>query len=446
MEDFSTHIEKLITMMIPFIIMGNSGLSYYLLPLMYICPLICKWITKKFSVYVSSEYNYTVYEYDDTVCINRQTRNKQFMDVGYLICKHDLLQDIKSIECKSYTDDIGNVIYSEQNSTAYNIIPCTTPSKETQMNFVHENINVDIIMGIYENKSEKQNIDFYKITAKNSNMIKKFVKYLSQIEIERAMSIKKEPNYLYYYYSEKQGGFVSNNINVTKTFDNIFLDEKIKTKLIHNIEYFINNKKQYDALGIQRKIGYLLYGVPGNGKTSIAIAIARSYNKNIFKVDMSVTRETFFNQIQRIPKGSVVLMEDIDTFSVTHERSMLNDNSDKNDPLKMALTLGNILEVLDGYYYLNECIIIMTTNHVEKLDSALIRPGRIDHKLELSNISKEQIVQIIKYFYGKNIKSSTLNKLNINVSVSELINTIIIPNLGNYDCTIDYLLNGNNQM
>jgi len=89
---------------------------------------------------------------------------------------------------------------------------------------------------------------------------------------------------------------------------------------------------------------------------------------------------------------------------------------------------------------LSECIVIMTTNHIEKLDPAFIRPGRVDHKLELGNVSKEQIVQIIKYFYGRTVSSSLLDKIyNVDISTSELINTIILSHLDDYDYVINYL-------
>lgn len=97
------------------------------------------------------------------------------------------------------------------------------------------------------------------------------------------------------------------------------------------------------------------------------------------------------------------------------------------------------LEVLDGYCYFNECMVFMTTNHIDKLDSALIRPGRMDHKIEFENANKEQIIQIIKYFYNKDISKKTLKHMTMSISVSELINTIIIPHLDDYRYVIDFL-------
>ena len=88
---------------------------------------------------------------------------------------------------------------------------------------------------------------------------------------------------------------------------------------------------------------------------------------------------------------------------------------------------------------MNECIVIMTTNYVDKLDNALIRSGRMDHKINFANVNNDQITQIIKYYCNENVNPDLIKQ--INISVSELINTIIIPNLNNYSYIHNYLFN-----
>ena len=110
--------------------------------------------------------------------------------------------------------------------------------------------------------------------------------------------------------------------------------------------------------------------------------------------------------------------------------------------------MQDILEVLDGYYYLSECIVIVTTNHIEKLDPAFIRYGRIDHKCELENLSHQQLSQVMKYYFDTAINKKMLNKIffKLDISVSELINSIIIPNLNNYNNVIKLLLQHQSQL
>ena len=95
------------------------------------------------------------------------------------------------------------------------------------------------------------------------------------------------------------------------------------------------------------------------------------------------------------------------------QTSMLQKRMKPNRKTPDKLSLGDILEVLDGYCFLQNCIIIMTTNFIDKLDCALIRSGRMDHKIQLENVSKEQITQIISYFYKKDIDIKSIRDIDI---------------------------------
>ena len=98
----------------------------------------------------------------------------------------------------------------------------------------------------------------------------------------------------------------------------------------------------------------------------------------------------------------------------------VNRETNVKDVLELSISLKDLLEVFDGYNYLKNCIIIMTTNNIEKLDPALIRPGRIDHKIEFTHATSEQISEILALC---DIKT----KINKKITTSELINNIIAP-------------------
>ena len=61
--------------------------------------------------------------------------------------------------------------------------------------------------------------------------------------------------------------------------------------------------------------------------------------------------------------------------------------------------LDSLLAILDGYNYFDDTIIIMTTNHIDKIDSAVIRPGRIDHRVEYTYVDRDQLTDIFRVFY-----------------------------------------------
>ena len=202
----------------------------------------------------------------------------------------------------------------------------------------------------------------------------------------------------------------------------------------------------YKKIGMTQRLGFLFYGIPGSGKTSIIFAIANHYNKQIYNINLKLSRVKFFKQIISIPENSIVIFNDLDTIKVTNKRN-IEDNTDTKNKKKDkdnendndCIILADLLEILDGYAYLDKCIIIMTTNHIEKLDEALIRPGRIDHKIEFTYATNNQINQILKYYY-KNYGTNSHNFTKTNINISYLINTVILPNLDDVDVVLDYLL------
>lgn len=94
-----------------------------------------------------------------------------------------------------------------------------------------------------------------------------------------------------------------------------------------------------------------------------------------------------------------------------------------------------LLEVLDGYLYLNGCIIVMTTNHINHLDPALIRPGRMDEHFEFGYLETNQAKNIVEFFYPNEwISWGTFNiPKDTKLTTSYLINTMILPNRRNFN-------------
>ena len=123
-------------------------------------------------------------------------------------------------------------------------------------------------------------------------------------------------------------------------------------------------------MGIPYKRSYLFYGPPGTGKSSLAQAVPREIMFSICFVNCSDRINDFnFNKLlNTAPKQSIILVEDVD--SIFSERK----NADHNN----QLTFSGFLNAIDGVRSQEGRIIIMTTNYKERLDPALLRPGRVD--------------------------------------------------------------------
>ncbi|KAI1649430.1 BCS1 N terminal-domain-containing protein [Daldinia loculata] len=183
----------------------------------------------------------------------------------------------------------------------------------------------------------------------------------------------------------------------SRPFSTVILNEKTKQNLIDDVTDYLHPATQrwYANRGIPYRRGYLLYGPPGTGKSSLSLALAGFFKMRIYIVSLSsitANEESLASLFAELPRRCVVLLEDIDTAGLTHTREE-NQNQSKDDSDDMVpgqLTTGNtntnngrlslsgLLNILDGVASQEGRVLIMTTNHLEKLDKALIRPGRVD--------------------------------------------------------------------
>lgn len=184
---------------------------------------------------------------------------------------------------------------------------------------------------------------------------------------------------------------------VIKSFDQLFFKEK--EQIISILKTFKENFNRYFELGVPYKTGFLFFGPGGTGKSSTATAIANYLNYPIYCLNLSAIEKDsqLIRAISSIPSKSILLLEDIDRF--------LPANCDK-----AKFNLGTLLNCIDGNSSLNNCVIIMTTNHINNIDPVLIRSGRIDHKIEISYPEKENVEQMLSKFFKQDVKLNNFNK------------------------------------
>lgn len=185
------------------------------------------------------------------------------------------------------------------------------------------------------------------------------------------------------------------NLEHPSTFETIALEPSLKKTIKDDLDRFLTRKDFYRRVGKAWKRGYLLYGPPGTGKSSLIAAIANYLKFDIYDLDFSnIRRDSDLRRLLLSTKNrSILVIEDIDCSlnlpETTGNRTnhLANDRSRDHD----QITLGGLLNFIDGLWSScgDERVIIFTTNHKEKLDPALLRPGRMDMHIHLSYLTSE---------------------------------------------------------
>ncbi|GHV86570.1 hypothetical protein AGMMS50230_21780 [Spirochaetia bacterium] len=194
--------------------------------------------------------------------------------------------------------------------------------------------------------------------------------------------------------------------------ESVFIPHKNKDKLFRALDDFISRRDWYKEKNIPHQLGILLYGPPGTGKTSIIKAVAAYLDRNICFLRASEL-DKLQNAVIDLPSDAILVIEDIDSNNLVLDREAANNEQkilvqsqgagSRSSDIKAPLNLSDVLNIFDGLLASPNRILVMTTNHIEKLDPALIRPGRTDIKLEIGHITPETFSDFIRYFYDYRI-------------------------------------------
>ncbi|BBI90452.1 AAA-type ATPase [Tenacibaculum phage PTm1] len=176
-----------------------------------------------------------------------------------------------------------------------------------------------------------------------------------------------------------------------KTLDKIVSNKK--DSILEDMKKFIDSEQWYVDRGIFYKRGYMFYGKAGTGKTALALAIALELKRPIYCLNPAGLNDNDLKRLyRRMDKDAILLFEDVD--------AVFNKDRDKQDK-KIKFNFSTLLNCIDGTFYKHGLITIFTTNHIERLDDALKRKGRMDVKEEINPPSTENILEYLDIFYGK---------------------------------------------
>jgi len=176
----------------------------------------------------------------------------------------------------------------------------------------------------------------------------------------------------------------------------VVLDDGVAEHVVHDVREFVGSSKWYIDRGIPYRRGYLMHGPPGCGKSSFVAALAGELGYDICILNLSdagLTDDRLAHALSTTPPSSLVLLEDVDAAFV---------HRDPKDRRSSHVTFSGLLNALDGVAAGEERILFMTTNHLERLDPALIRPGRVDVIHQIGHASPSQCRRMfLKFFPGR---------------------------------------------
>lgn len=352
-----------------------------------------------------------------------------------------------------YCDEYSN------NKEAENVIVYKT------LKILHINKMYILLCNKYDRNKRYDNPKVYDVliivSKKSDPIVAKEIENLMNIVIlltQQVNDIKKinDNNIISYKYDS--GKWLNYSLE-KRTIDTIYLPNKLLYNILYEFESFLDKRKLYETFQIYYKKGLLFYGPPGTGKTSLVRALAYHFKIPLYIIninDKKVNDDNLVDILNTLPGNDeykIVLYEDIDSAFSDKEVMMIENKSiivekevkpttnveedpyktvineiknnddtvkgndavkandatkcdDKNNLTKKFsqkfLTYSGLLNALDGVLSNQKGIItIMTTNHIGKLGSALIRPGRIDRAFELTYCNDEQIFNMVKSMITK---------------------------------------------
>lgn len=297
------------------------------------------------------------------------------------------------------------------------------PAEKTVRSFYHiceQVLNSSCLdMIIYKGAPIILNIDVGNIVVQNNLVIslttvntKKSIKtlksFVNRLIKDRDNSSYKNNKSIYKIFVYEY--FETRNNKPQRTFDSVFISQDKKTYLIDTLQKFLNNKAWYLKHHIPYHYGIILYGPPGTGKTSLIYAISNYFNIVPFFIPSKnlerITSESNTESLQETKEMKLIVVEDIDTCPLVTRDYLIGTCTD--DMMKRQLehessSTSNFLNLLDGINAIENCIWIFTTNHIERIDKAILRAGRMDVKLNIDYVCDETLDKFLIHHFHKNL-------------------------------------------
>ncbi|KAF8114021.1 hypothetical protein N665_0043s0090 [Sinapis alba] len=254
-----------------------------------------------------------------------------------------------------------------------------------------------------------------RIKKKDKTLI--LASYLDHI-MERAEEIRRRNQDRFLYTNSRGGGLDSRGLpwesvpfKHPSTFETLAMDPVKKREIMEDLKDFAECKSFYKQTGRAWKRGYLLYGPPGTGKSSMIAAMANYLGYDIYDLELTEVKSNseLRKLLMKTSSKSIIVIEDIDcSINLTNrgrkcnEPEMMLTGSGLGDESRNTITLSGLLSFTDGLWSCcgSERIFVFTTNHIEKLDPALLRSGRMDMHVYMSYCTFPSLKILLRNYLG----------------------------------------------
>jgi hypothetical protein len=262
--------------------------------------------------------------------------------------------------------------------------------------------------------------------------------------------------------------YTQHKFHTTRNFENVFFEQRKKVK--KHVEFFLTRKDWYENKGIPYTLGFMFHGDPGCGKTSTVKAIANTARRHVINIQLSEIkskaqlRHLFFNEEIHVMNGQtperytipiherLYLIEDIDAMGdAVLERKWKKPEAPKKEEVRISgepwmkeeeekeqLDLSFLLNLLDGTLEASGRILCISSNFPERIDKALIRPGRVDMIVHFKKCNRAVLQEMVSSFYDKSFEDWTSETMDYKWTPAE-VNQILFRNFDSPEDAIQEL-------
>lgn len=255
-----------------------------------------------------------------------------------------------------------------------------------------------------------------------------------------------KPDGLLVNYLSRDGHWIYLGQRPKRGLETVFYPNNLKNELIEHYNSFERNKELNKKLGMVSKTVKLLYGPPGTGKTSLSSVLATIKKKDVYVINTAnISDDGFIKAVQSVDNydNTLFLFEDIDNNPSLYDRKLYTDADDihfekeedidevigskKKIKSGQRLSLNILLNFLDGILTPQNLDVLITTNHLEKLDPAIYRDSRVNFLREVGYLGKKEIIDFLEYFYDIKLskeESDIVNSLSVLPTGSNLMSLL----------------------